>query len=925
MQYRYLLIILLTLLTNSLIAQNRLTGKVLNNSGEPVVGATLQIEGTNRGAISEADGSFSISTDPKVASFVIKVSAMGFKQQNVTVNPQTQSFEQGLSIVLQSSATEMESVTVSARSRTVGSVASLYQAQRTAASISDGISAEVIRKAPDRNTGEVLKRISGTTIQDNKFVIIRGLSDRYNLGLSDGSLLPSTEPNRKAFSFDIIPSSMIDNITVTKSGTPDLPGDFAGGVINITTKEVPTRKFFDVSLGAGYNTVSTFKDYKSGYRSSTDFLGFDNGARQLPSDFPTTGFIINNMTQAQANTALASLNNDFEIRNRKALPLVNFSINGGDLRIFENGSKLGYTAGITYNHSEYIKPNQLRQYDDYNYVDNTYNYNTNLGALVNLAYQNKGGKYSLKNIYNRIFDDNLLQRQGIDIARTSDIQFNAFDLVQKSLFKSTFKGENRLAEGLDLDYLASFNLITNNRPDQRKIGYSKSLGSETPFSADLITLNRANNRLFGDLNEKIYNGSFNLKKEIDLFEATNIKVGGFAAIRNRDDENRLIGPRINVAGNSDYANILRRPLETLFAPELLSNSAYSLEDLTQANDSYTGKANNYAGYLMFDNKFTEKLRAVWGARYEYYRIDVTSPAMKFDKTWTDILPSANLTYALNPKNNIRASYFRSLARPEFREIAPFYYYDFEIGANLLGNPNLERSQINNFDLKYEWFPASGEIVSASLFYKKFKNTIESSIYKVNSALEVTTANFPSAEILGVEVELRKRLNFISESLKNLEFYTNIAIIESKVKYDQPLQLPRGNSVTERELTGQSPYMINGSLSYKTNDSKFSATVLFNRIGQRINMVGGNQYGMVYEQPRNILDGQLSYSISKHSDLRLNARDILNAPFRFYFDQNNNGKYDGSSFEGNINRQDKDWLLQEYRPGTNISVTYTYKL
>ncbi len=212
-----------------------------------------------------------------------------------------------------------------------------------------------------------------------------------------------------------------------------------------------------------------------------------------------------------------------------------------------------------------------------------------------------------------------------------------------------------------------------------------------------------------------------------------------------------------------------------------------------------------------------------------------------------------------------------------------------------------------------------------MFYKKFKNTIESSIYKVNSALEVTTANFPSAEILGVEVELRKRLNFISESLKNLEFYTNIAIIESKVKYDQPLQLPRGNSVTERELTGQSPYMINGSLSYKTNDSKFSATVLFNRIGQRINMVGGNQYGMVYEQPRNILDGQLSYSISKHSDLRLNARDILNAPFRFYFDQNNNGKYDGSSFEGNINRQDKDWLLQEYRPGTNISVTYTYKL
>ncbi|SDD82189.1 TonB-dependent receptor domain-containing protein [Niabella drilacis] len=923
MQVRLLLTGLLIVLGNAVFSQN-ITGKITNSvTGEPVAGATLLIEGSNKGAISESDGAFRLNVGTNKTA-AIKVTALNYITQTIQYRQGSYVADSGLVISLAPSSGELAGVVVSARARQQGTVASLYQAQRTSASISDGISAEAIRKSPDRSTGDVLKRVSGTTVQDNKFVIIRGLNDRYNLGLTDGTLLPSTEPNRKAFSFDIIPSSMIDNMIITKAGTPDLPADFAGGVINVITKEVPTRKFIDFTVGLGYNSVATFKDFKSGYRSGTDFLGFDNGARQLPASFPGTDAIEGRqLSQEQINAALSSLNNNFNIKTNKALPQLNLQANMGDLRVFNNGNKFGYTAGITYTHSETVKRNALRQYDDYNYIDNTYKYSSNIGALLNLSYQTKKGKYSFKNLYNRIFDDNFLYREGSNLGRGSDIRFYAFDLVQKSLLKNTFKGENKLGDNdVVLDYLASFNLVTNNRPDQRKVGYSRSMGTSNAFIADLGNLGRENNRLFGDLNEKIYNGAVNLTIPVNLFEKSSVKLGGFAAYRDRDDKNRMIGPIIN-PGASNEQEVLRSPIDQLFTPGVIGSNIYSLKDLTQGQDAYTANAGNYAGYVMLDNKFTNKLRLVWGVRYEYYNLNVNS-SQNFSKTWKDFLPSANFTYSITPKTNIRASYFRSLGRPEFREIAPFYYYDFERMANVLGNPDLTRSQIDNFDLKYEWFLAPGEIISASVFYKNFKNTIETSIYKAQSALEVTTNNFPSATNIGFEAEIRKKLNFISEGLKQLEFYTNVALIRSKVKLDGPLYLPDGSTISDRPLTGQSPYAINTGLAYQTSDNKFGANVLYNRIGQRIDLVGGNLYGMVYEMPRNLLDAQVSYQLTPKSAFKLNAKDILNAPVRFYFDQNGNEKFDGSSFQNGMNTLNKDWILEQYRPGTTITLSYTYK-
>lgn len=910
--------------TSMAFPHDEILGRVIDASNNlPLKGAAINIVGTTRGGLSETDGTFQISVQG-ATSVKLRISFSGYETQTIVLSDSTYDKIAGLLIALEPAGEVMKEVVVNTVGRSLESISGVYITQKNSASISDGISSDIIKKSPDRSTGEVLKRVSGTTIQDNKFVIIRGLSDRYNLGLSDGSLLPSTEPNRKAFSFDIIPASMIDNIIITKSGTPDLPADFAGGVINILTKEVPTRKFMEFSIGTGLNTVSTFKDFKSGYRSNTDFLGFDDGSRQLPKDFPSIADINNKqLTREQINNALNSLTNDFRIRTRTALPQISLQANTGDLRIFETGNKFGYTAGITYNRSENIRPNILRQYDNYDQIDNNYITNVNLGALLNLSYQTNTGKYSLKNIYNRVFDDNFLYREGLNISWSADEKFYAFDLLQKSLMKTTFKGENLLKDKFELNYLLSFNLITNNQPDQRKVGYTRPANTNTPYAAGLGSLNRINNRLFGDLNEKIYNAIVDLKMPINLLVNSSMKFGGFFAYRDRSDKNRLIGPIIDL-GRSGYEEILQSPIESLFNKNYIDQGYYDLGDVTSLNDSYAATGLNAAGYVMFDNKISEKLRLVWGARYEYYKLNVKSAAITFNKPWNDILPSANLTYNLTPRANIRGSYFRSLVRPEFREISPLYYYDFQRNSTVAGNPDLNRSQINNFDLKYEWFPTPGEIISASVFYKYFKNTLETSIYAGNSSLQIETQNFPSATNVGVEVEVRKRFDFIAEQLKRLEFYTNIAITQSKVKFKEPLNMPNGKVITERPLTGQSPYTINAGLGYNTRNNQFSANIYYNRIGQRIDLVGGQGNGMVYEMPRDLLDLQIAYNITSKSNLKLNVKDILNTKVLFYFDQNINGKFDGSSFVNGINKQDKDWIMAQYKPGTNISLSYTYR-
>lgn len=891
-----------------------------NSEGLPGVTVKVFESGSTTSTLTtltDIDGNFEFNLKP--GNYKVVIESMGYQSKELTdITIAEGTTAPSVNVVMnESKSTELNEVVVSS-SMKKESVNALFTMQKNAASVSDGISAEAIKRSPDRNTADVLKRVSGTTIQDNKFVIIRGLSDRYNTALVDDAVLPSTEPNRKAFSFDIIPSAVIDNIVITKAGTPDLPADFAGGVINVLTKEVPEENFNNISIGTGYNTVSTFKDFKTGYKSSTDFLGFDNG-RQLPKSFPSVAEASKNNTPEQSAQYLNMLNNDYSIKTRSALPMMNLQAGLGRVYRLENGRKFGFFAAANYSHSENIKPNILRQYDDYNYNDNVYNYSTTVGGVLNMGYYYGKSKIGLKTLFNRNFDDNFLYREGLNIGRSTNIRYYAFDLIQKSLFKTTLNGEHQVGSGQSkINWLLSYNYISNNQPDQKKLSYGYS-DMQQAYMADLNTLGKANNRMFSKLGESIVNANVNYSKPMDLFSKTTLKAGLFGQYRSRAFNNRYIG-----ATTSDQT-VLKSDIQNLFTPANIQNQVFDFKDQTGIADAYTASSVTSGAYAMMDNKFNDKLRLVWGARFEAYKIDLSTTNKKFvDQFWWDVLPSANLTYAMSDKTNLRASYFKSLARPEFRELALLSYYDYELNANINGNPSLKRTIINNFDLKYEYFITPGEILSASVFYKNFQNPIENQLFGANSAYDITTQNFPNARNIGIEMEIRKKLGFLgNDYLNNFTFYANVALINSKMTLD-PVRYINDIPSSSRPLAGQSPYMVNTSLSYRTPDSKLNLTAMYNVIGQRIYLVGDRRFGDVYESPRNLLDFQAAYNLSAKSELKLNVKDILSSPYRFYFDQDSDGKFTGTAFKDGVMQPKKDWVLQQYRPGTTISLTYSYK-
>ena len=894
-------------------------------TSETLIGATVSIREAGKtenllSTLTDVDGNFEFHVKP--GNYTIVIESMGYQPKEITdiMVVEGKPVSDVVVAMSENKATELKEVVVTSTYRKE-TVNALYTMQKNAVAVSDGISAEAIKRSPDRNTGDVLKRVSGTTIQDNKFVVVRGLNERYNTGMVDNAILPSTEPNRKAFSFDIIPSSVVDNIVITKAGTPDLPGDFAGGVINILTKEVPEENYNNISIGASYNTVSTFKDFKTGFKSSTDFLGFDNG-RQLPASFPKT--TLNNLSAYESAQYLKMLNNDYSINTRSALPGMSLQAGMGRLYRLKNSQKFGFSSAITYNHGENIRPNILRVFDDNNTIDNMYNYSTSIGGLLNLGYYFTNSKIGLKTLYNRNFDDNLLVREGSNLGSSKDLRYYAFDLIQKSLFKTTLNGEHQIgSKQSKLDWLASFNYITNNQPDQKKVSYGRLTGTNDPFIAEINTLGKANNRLFSKLDESVTNAQINYLTPLNLFNKSALKTGLFGQYRNRDFKNRYLGATISTSGNQD---ILTDPIEKLYSNANIDGNNFNLIELYSPSDKYKATTFTSGAYAMLDNKFTEKLRLVWGARFEAYKVDLQTDYKKeVDEFWWDVLPSANLTYALNDKMNLRASYFRSLARPELREMANMSYYDYEMNMVSYGNPSLKRSTINNFDLRYEYFLGNGEMLSASVFYKNFNNTLEYKLYGQNSGREVTIANFPKADNIGAELELRKRLGFLgSDFLDNFTFYFNVAYIHSRVQLASPRYI-NGILSNERPLSGQSPYLVNTSLSYRSSNEKLNLTAMYNIVGQRIYLVGDQRFGDVYESPRNLLDFQASYALSKRSEIRLNVKDILNSKYHFYFDQDADGKFSGVQYEtSGALKTNRDWILQEYRPGTSISLSYSYK-
>lgn len=928
-----LLLILSTLSTFSQ-QTGKISGKVTDSkSGETLIGLTVKITGATLGASTDIEGRYTLG-NLNPGKYSLSFSYIGYQSKNITdIDVQAGKITTLDVIMEEASSLALEEVVITATVRQE-SINGLYAQQKNSISISSGISSEQIRRSSDKNTSEVLKRVSGTSIQDNKFVVVRGLSDRYNSARLNNATLPSSEPDRKAFSFDIVPSNLIDNVIINKTASPDLPGDFTGGLVTINTKDFPEENFLNFSIGMGYNSESTFKDFKSGRRGGLDILGFDNGSRQIPNGFAgSSSFNTLPLSQKLAQTKL--LSNSFNINNGVSSPVQNYQLTWGAVKELKNSSTFGSIVSLSYRNSESINNSHRLDYETdghsaYDFRDDIYKYSTNLGLLANFSYKKNRSRFSFRNIINKSFDDAYTYRNGINTDNAVARRSNTIDLTDKALVNSQIDGEHAIGKNdWKLNWNANYTFTYRDQPDLRVQSYAKPLDaandSSVPFRAEMpsgSSASRPLSRFFSRLDDYAYGASasmtipFNFNKEKSAF-----KVGASALLKNRAFKARVLG---YVGASSQFDNSLRNlSPELIFSPENINENGFVLNEITNNNDKYKAFADLYSGYLMMDNRLSNKLRLSWGSRVEYYNQDLdargfSNEKVNADVSNLDILPSFNLTYNITDKSNFRFSGSKTVARPELRELAPFQYYDFISNSTTSGNPNLIRTNIYNGDIKFEFYPKSGELLSGGVFYKRFDNPIEQVIpagSNANNRLR-TYANANSATNYGFEIEMRKRLSFIDDSsewFKNLIFFANYSYIVSDVDLSNTT-----TAVSERNraLQGQSPYLINAGLQYNNSRGDFGLSLLYNRIGQRISDVGFEGYPSIYENSRDLIDAQVSKKVLKsNAEIKLNFSDLLNQNIVFY--QNQNGK---KTYEINTDNH-----LNTYRPGTSISLSFSYNL
>lgn len=931
MRFLGLLLLFFTVSLNSFSQKGKIEGKVTDSkSGSKLSGISIAVNGEKNGATTNTDGYFQITVDAG-KKYVIKLSSVGYTTKELADVEVKANQVTHLDINLEiASKTEMGVVIRSSAKKE--SIAALISYQKNSPVVAQVISAEAIRRSPDKNTGEVLKRVPGTSVQEGKYLVVRGLADRYNQAMLNGILMSSTEPDRKTFSFDILPAAMIDNIIINKSFIPELPGEWAGGLIQVNTKDVPAKDFLSVQIGTGFNTQTIGKDFYTYKGSNTDFLGYDNGVRGLPAGLPLKADLA-----VMDNGAKTGYAKDFtniwstQKNSSNILPILNqsFLINGGFNKNLGGNKKLSAILAVNYNRSNKAInfENQVNLFQNntpslnFDYLNDKYSTEILAGALANFTLQlGNNSKISFKNMLNVNTTNYATLRTGKDFETNPAVGDNvrAAELAFKAntFFNTQITGDHNIKKyDAKLHWFGSFNILDQYIPDQRRIQYNQDDPTDpnSPYSL-LIGASKSSqksgSRYYGFLNDYVYTAGGDISKSFKAKNLTQtIKGGYFFQVKDRLFNSRPFAIYLP----SENFNLRHLPVDKVFAAENFGtgfDNKFAFNELAGAGYRYIANSILNAGFLQFDNQITSKFRAVWGLRVENFDQVVGSmvkndPRHVYSKV-TDFLPGVNLTYKVTEKSNVRVSGSQTVIRPEFRELSTFQFYDFDLGATVAGNTALIRTKVSNFDLRYEMYPQAGELFTIGVFYKYFKNPIEA--YFNVGAGGSSTYNFINADeanSFGAELEFRKKLDF-NETLKNFTVQGNVSYIYNRVTSQ--------STSLDRPMQGQSPYLINAGLQYDLEKIGINTTLLFNQIGRRIVFVGGSDQPPIWENPRAVMDFQIAKKILKNrGEVKLNIADIFNQQAIFYNDLNNNKKYD----------KGVDAFAIRRKYGSNISISFGY--
>jgi hypothetical protein len=894
-------------------------GVVKSRAGETLLEALVTVIGRKEYATTDLEGRFRLELP--AGTYQLRVQYELHRPARVKNVRSIGGRVSRVDVTLDPDETAVEEVTaVEAEVERASSATQLFL-RKNAAQASDSIGAQDIAKTPDRNAADAVKRVVGTTIVDGRYIFIRGLGDRYTNTQLNGSPLPSPEPDRQAVPLDMFPALVLSDLTVSKTFTPDMPGDFAGGSLNIHTRDLPNKFLFQSTLGIGANTESTFGKRLSYPGGKTDWLGIDDGGRKLPPQIPAArvtrlnpdGTLNPNLTDAGR-----AVNTEMETERTTNLP--NGSISGviGDSFKLGNGRVFGYMGGFTYSrrfqnrtdeiiHTYGVDPNrpgQLVQLNDYRGDTGLDTVTWSGLGTVTYAFDNDH-KVSFTGLYSRNSEKEGRILTGYNDEQANVIRDERIRFVNRNLVYGQLRGEHRLRKlgAAEVTWTALWARAQLSDPNLRETVYVGD--SINGFAYREST--QSGQHFYAAQGETTKSGGLDWTQPLSKGEnATKVKVGGLVTLRGRSFNARRF--RFLQVPGVDPAVYRQRPNE-LFRDENVG-SAIELEEWTRPTDAYAAQYNVYAGYAMTDVALTSRLRLVVGERVEVSRQTIQSfdpfapdaAPVESRLARTDLLPSGNIIYKVTDEANIRFSATRTVARPQLRELAPFVFSDFFGAREILGNPDLDRTNVLNLDARFEIFPRVGEVLAVSLFHKRFTKPIEPIIIPTSRGV-VSFQNAKGAVNTGVELEARKALDFITPHLKEFTLLSNVTIVHSRVDLDTDQTGIQTSST--RPLAGQSPFVFNIALDWNHEKTKTRARALYNVYGARIAQVGLNGIPDMYEQPRHLVDLSVAQGIGEHIDLKGTIENVLNAPVRF------------------TQGEDNTFLANRYLVGQTFWLTATY--
>lgn len=901
--------------------------------------ANVAVKGTNNGTTSDFEGDYTLSVDE--GTYTIVFSFVGYETIEVTEVEVKANEVTALDVNMKSSAGALDEIVITTTTAR-DTEASVLAMQKNSVNLSDGLSSQSFSKIGAGEVSSAVKTIPGVSVQDGKYVYVRGLGDRYTKSILNGMDVPGLDPDRNTLQMDIFPTSILDNVMVLKSSTADYPADFTGGMVNIITKDFPTKEEYNLSIGGTYNPQMHFNsDFLQYSGSKTDFLGFDDGSRDRPINrqqiFPRP---------FDNDAALTRITQRFDptLGGNRSSNLMNFSagFSAGNQYDLKNNDKLGYFAALSYsNSSEYFENLQNNSYlkprntEDYELrpsrilVGDVGKQNALLSAMTGLAYKAEKSKYQLNLLHIQNgestagdFYEQILVSDAVQVFRDN------LEYTQRSISNAQLSGKHTNEDASwTTEWTLSPTLARVNDKDVRITAFEYNPNNDTysirPSSSESPT------RIWRDLEEINLAGKLDLTKKHQLLgRDANLKFGGAYTYKERDfsiDQYQIL---IQGSVSQNYEGDANQVLApgNIWTPENRHGSY--INGFYEPANTFNSYTTNAAAYISEEFKIAEKLKAILGVRFEKFDLFYTGQNnlgdVVFDEEQildqADFFPSANFIYSLNEDSNLRLSYSKTTARPSFKEASIAQIYDPLANRTFIGNINIQPTYVDNLDLRYELYSDDAQFFAVSTFYKMFSDPIELSVFSDFSADNFQPRNVNDARVVGAEIELRKNFGFITEGLKKLDLNLNVSVIDSQVEMDRS---PSGEYESRqrnlrpgeefdgtRQLQGQSPFLINAGLNYNDRDKGWQAGIFYNTQGKTLELVGLGTVPDVYTMPFHSLNFNLnkSFGEQQNSTISLKVSNILNDDIESRFQS--------------YGAEDQIFSLRS--PGTPISLSYSYK-